>query len=27
VQIGVQGLMIIGAVALSIDRRKMRVVK
>jgi ribose transport system permease protein len=27
VQIGVQGLMIIAAVALSIDRRKMRVVK
>jgi ribose transport system permease protein len=27
VQIGVQGLMIIVAVALSIDRRKMRVVK
>ncbi len=27
VQIGVQGLMIIAAVALSIDRRRMRVVK
>ena len=27
VQIGFQGLMIIGAVALSIDRERMRIVK